>query len=314
MAENNGEDVDFVDNSPMPQEEPASAPDSLAEGEAKLAEAVQKAMDPNLKSDTEDEEPKAPEPDKPKQEPSQSKEDDGKVDEEAKLQKSTQHLEKSIEEKQAAREKYKELQRTFTKLAQDTSATKKELAQSAEQAVQQSGLPQAEQAQLREALEKDFEGTLLQLVDRITERKLAERERENMLRQRESSQLEWLDKQVESGNNWLLEPKWVSRINAVLDERPWLRDAPNPFAEAVHYLPDAPVKANSQKAQGTPLTPILGTRGAEPPPSSAPVSPQVKLEKLGQRLTVEQDPAESAKIRREMDRILADQMKAIGIG
>jgi hypothetical protein len=286
-----------------PAEQVIQDPRAVLEAQIKQFEANQAAAAsavaaPETTADSAAQPQESATPPAPKEEPQGNKDkvpagfvkEDGSLDED-KIQKSTEHLEKGIEDKSQRITKYKELQRKFTSVSQEA---KKEEAKAADFGLQQMK-DYNFSPEFREFFKSEYErdpiGALAKLGDAIAEQKVAElrREREQERRERlDEMRLQGLDELASrKGNEWLLTDDGFAKVEKVLSERPYLWQDKNPYEAALRFIDDRPSPAQAPgQAQTGQRTPILsGSRAVPPPSSTQPPSPAQELA----RLTAEQN-------------------------
>lgn len=244
--------------------------------------------------------------------PQQFKKPDGTVDE-TKLDKSTQHLEKSLEEKLA---KYKELQRKFTQVSQETAKAEK-AAPAAPAAAPQQAAPapmeipdgfEAFKQRLGEGLRSEDPNKQLEtlaesfvLAAQFAEQRVAQKLAEE---KRQAEMLSKLDQHAKA-NPWVYDDKGFQAIQEVLINEPALMKTRDPYGVAIALLKDKFQADNAVKTSSPgPKTPILGASGAVPPSVSEPVSDGKRLEQLKNELLENRgNSSKQATILREMDKV-----------
>jgi hypothetical protein len=244
----------------------------------------------------------------------QARIDAGKADE-GKTQKSVQHLEEAIEDKRASLEKYKELQKKFTPLAQQAAAEKKKLEATADAVMDDAGVSDEFRRRFQEDYEKDPLGAIVRLQNAVVDRGIERYRQEESVRAAQKRQMEWLEEQARSGNQWILEDKWIDRISRVLEDNPFLKQSDNPYRDALRFIDDKPAingRPPSAAPEG-PKTPILGVSGAIPPPSArSSGSPEAELEDLNRDLLrYAHNPLKAMAIQKKMDELVSRNMERL---
>lgn len=201
------------------------------------------------------------------------KDDKGEVDVD-KVNKATEHLQKRTEEKELALAKFKEAQKRFTQTSQELSreekAEKTPPAQPAVQLPEDRFSPDYER-QVLESLEKSPLKTLRDLIRAEIDPLKTEFDMTKAERQ-ESARMKGLERLAEKGHDWVWTAEGMDKLHSVLDQKPWLKNDPDPYGAAFRFLDDVPSGNGTQRgsAPATGLTPTLGANSAIPPSSSPP--------------------------------------------
>lgn len=206
---------------------------------------------------------------------------DGQVSED-KILKANEHLEKAIPEKEERLKellrRHKDLEQKFTRTSQEVRRVEKEVP--IDQAPAQ---PVEFRKKFLEDLEKDPVSAIERLVD-VKSQAIRERLEQSELKTRALEQAEELDSLVRNGNEWIY-TEGLGRFEQVFQERPYLRNSPTPYLDAVRFMePQSPKGAANGSAQPIRTTPILGAGSATPPPSSEPPeSKEQAMQKLSEK-------------------------------
>lgn len=212
----------------------------------------------------------------------------------AKIEKTNENLAKGTKDKeeriQSLLQRQKELQREFTRKAQEAKTLEKE--------VQRTDAPshgdfRTMSPELKkrflEDVEKDPADAILRLSRMVADSEVrALREELQSLKneRRERSQAESLDSLGQSGNEWVYTAEGEQWFQERFREEPALLQMADPYRSAVRMFRESlPKGAQNGTAQPGKPTPILGSAHAAPPPSSAPTeTPVQKLEKLAAKM------------------------------
>jgi len=222
-----------------------------------------------------------------------------------KIEKSNEHLQRGIESRTEKLLKLnRELNKKFTTTSQQLAATSK-----ATDAPDDLQFTDEGKKKILEDLEKDPIETILKVVRTATRKETARLNDDvSSLKEhsRESRELKELDDLVQEGHSWIVEDG-LSRFDKVFSERPWLRQSPEPFRDALRFMEFPRTDGQPAKAQVGSKTPVLGASTAVPPPSSKP--PLTQGQELS-RISVELrkamadgDNARMAELEAQYDRV-----------
>lgn len=242
----------------------------------------------------------------------QFRDESGELDA-AKIQKSNEHLQKGIADKEALLKLNKELQKKFTQVSQEV---KKEQAKAKLEIPldDNEDLDPETERRIAEDLEKKPVKTLVKLARQLARMEAQEsvkpiREEWQMSKaeQMERRQVQELDDLIRQGHGWILS-EGTQRFDQVFEQNPWLKQAPEPYKAAIRFMDDIPSgKAQAAaSAQGGPKTPILGANHAVPPPSSPTT---VSADEEMSKLSAEYNLALSRNLIPEAEAILAKMQR-----
>lgn len=246
----------------------------------------------------------------------QFRDKEGKVDV-SKIEKSNEHLQKSIESKESQLLRLnKELLQKHTKISQDL----KQQAKPAETPSSFDG--ETLSPEFKKKLADDFEKDPLEALFRFN-RAVAQYEADRKMKPFEpvmndvtayskaTREAMELDEVAKAGNDWVYnEQEREARFGKVFQQYPQLLQFPEPYKAALRFMDDVPSQKESAaghaRTGGT--TPILGANHAVPPPSSAPTaSHEQKLETLSQELhkaMSQRDFVAANAIQKNMDKVV----------
>ena len=300
QADNKDQVIEDGEMLPSPTGQPkptVSREEQLKAGEAKLAAFKaglegKPAVEPAPISPDESAKPEQP---KKEEVPAQFKKEDGTLDE-AKLDKSTQHLQDLVKSKAEKLEAYKQMQRELTQKTQQVKELSKqspEPSKPAEPAPQSPSLTAGSLAELKNELlslaEKDPGEALVKTIlyaQKLVMDRLDAQKAEEAVVTRQESWLSKLDKHAES-NPWVLDDAGLQAIKEVLNTRPYLYQGADPYGDAMAFVDKskfAQVLPPSTSISSGGKTPILSGGRAVPPPQPSSVSDDALLKDLKAKL------------------------------
>jgi hypothetical protein len=220
----------------------------------------------------------------------QKKDKDGEESLE-KIQEDIKHLEKGIHgtveekdrlEKMSYEEKVAHFLKVRKEKRREYTQSRQELSQERKTVVEQAPLPPSYVGDLTPELKQqviaDMEKDAVETIDRMIQARLDqaldrkvrpalsewESEKTRRAQRGEAEELARLAKD----NSWVL-TEGVGRLEKVLEERPWLKQSPTPWTDALRFVDDVPSSKGTTpgQAQSGPGLPILGSSGVVPPSS-----------------------------------------------